>query len=214
MARVQDAHRLRNLGALRHFRDANGGRQKRTRGHRGALACCGSRSERRERPRLDAPVLGNLAAVDTVGKFEGILTRYLAPIRGPVMITASNTCKGAAEVGLAKPALTDMGAEVEAAAMLQLIKETPVSRLPALVRSLKQENKLTPPLLLTALRENMLAFFEAALSALAAVRLEQVRNKILHAGASPVIELFRQAGIPATMYDDFWEALEVVRKKS
>lgn len=106
-----------------------------------------------------------------------------------------------------------IGVEVEAAAMLQLIKEASESRLPALVQSLKQENKLTPHLLLTALSENMLAFFEAALSALAAVRLEQVRSDIRHAGTSSVVELFRQAHIPTAMYDDFWETLEIARGK-
>ena len=106
-----------------------------------------------------------------------------------------------------------IGVEAEASTILQLIREAPESRLPALVQSLKQENKLTYLLLLAAARENLLAFFGAALSALAAVRLEKVRSVILHSGTKAVIKLFQQAHIPAAMYDDFWEALEVARSQ-
>jgi len=52
-------------------------------------------------------VLGNLAAADSEGKFEKILDRYLAPIPGPVLITAANVIGGAAKIALAKPALTE-----------------------------------------------------------------------------------------------------------
>ena len=51
-------------------------------------------------------VLGNLAAADSEGKFENILDRYLAPIPGPVLITAANVIGGAAKIVLARPALT------------------------------------------------------------------------------------------------------------
>ncbi len=104
-------------------------------------------------------------------------------------------------------------AEAASATILNLIREAPEARLPTLVESLKQENKLTPPLLLTAVRENLLAFFGAALSALAAVRLDQATSVILHSGTKAVLNLFQQARIPAEMYDDFWEALEVARSQ-
>ena len=106
-----------------------------------------------------------------------------------------------------------IGVEAEAAAMLKLIKETPESRLLALVNSLKQENKLTPSLLLTTLRENKLAFFETALATLAAVKLEKARSDILHAGANSVVRLLHQAHIPSEMHDDLWIALEVARSQ-
>ena len=104
-------------------------------------------------------------------------------------------------------------AEANSATILRLIREVPELHLPILVESLKQENKLTHLLLLAAARENLLAFFGAALSALAAVRSEQVRSVILHSGTKAVIKLFQQAHIPAAMYDDFWEALEVARSQ-
>ena len=52
-------------------------------------------------------VLGNLARVDSKRKIDRILDRYLEPIRGPVMITAGNTIKGATRIALAKPKLTE-----------------------------------------------------------------------------------------------------------
>ncbi|HTS67261.1 MAG TPA: hypothetical protein VMH28_34790 [Candidatus Acidoferrales bacterium] len=51
--------------------------------------------------------LGNLAVADDQGKLECLLDRYLAPIRGPVMITAANTIQGAASIALAHPHLAD-----------------------------------------------------------------------------------------------------------
>jgi len=48
-------------------------------------------------------IIGNLAAVDTEDKIGPILNRYLAPITGPVMITAANTVGGAGKIARAKP---------------------------------------------------------------------------------------------------------------
>jgi hypothetical protein len=50
-------------------------------------------------------VVGNLATVDSEGKIDRILEKFLSPIRGPVMITAGNTLIGAAKIVCAKPAL-------------------------------------------------------------------------------------------------------------
>jgi hypothetical protein len=51
--------------------------------------------------------IGNLAAVDSKRKIAKILDRYLEPIPGPELITASNVINGAAEIAMAKPRLTD-----------------------------------------------------------------------------------------------------------
>jgi hypothetical protein len=51
--------------------------------------------------------LGNLAAVTPKKSLERILVKYLAPIRGPVMVTAANVMKGAAKIALAKPEFAD-----------------------------------------------------------------------------------------------------------
>jgi len=60
--------------------------------------------------------LANLAAVDRAGKLERILDVYLAPISGPIMVTAANTMLGAGTIAAAKPHL----AAPIAAAILQV----------------------------------------------------------------------------------------------
>ena len=52
-------------------------------------------------------VIAHLAAVDGDNKCDELLDHYLAPISGHVLITASNTIKGAALIAQAKPYLTD-----------------------------------------------------------------------------------------------------------
>jgi hypothetical protein len=52
-------------------------------------------------------VIGNLACVDKGKKIDAILTRYLKPIQGPVMITAANVIGGAANIAAAKPYLAE-----------------------------------------------------------------------------------------------------------
>jgi hypothetical protein len=49
--------------------------------------------------------LAHLARVDEERKLDRILDAYLAPITGPVMITAANTIKGAALIAQARPDL-------------------------------------------------------------------------------------------------------------
>ena len=51
--------------------------------------------------------IGNLARVDNDRKIDTILTRYLKPIEGPVMITAANVIGGAAKIAAAKPYLAE-----------------------------------------------------------------------------------------------------------
>jgi hypothetical protein len=52
-------------------------------------------------------VIGNLACVDKDKKIDAILTRYLKPIEGPVMITAANVIGGAARIAAAKSYLAE-----------------------------------------------------------------------------------------------------------
>jgi hypothetical protein len=52
-------------------------------------------------------MLGNLAAVDSERKIDGILDEYLQPISGRVMITAANVIHGAGKIAQAKPHLGD-----------------------------------------------------------------------------------------------------------
>ena len=51
--------------------------------------------------------IGNLAAVDTNGKIDRKLAKFLRPISGHVMITAANVIGAAGKIALAKPWLAD-----------------------------------------------------------------------------------------------------------
>ena len=51
--------------------------------------------------------IGNLAAVDSEGKIDRMLDKYLQPISGHVMITAANVIGGAGKIARAKPHLAD-----------------------------------------------------------------------------------------------------------
>ena len=52
-------------------------------------------------------ILGCLARVDSEGRIEKLLDRYLAPITGREMIGAANVIAGAADIALAKPHLAE-----------------------------------------------------------------------------------------------------------
>ncbi len=58
-------------------------------------------------------ILSRLARVDGEDKFGSIFSKYFAPVPGPVMITAANVIRGAADLAMAKPGLADrIAAEV------------------------------------------------------------------------------------------------------
>ena len=114
--------------------------------------------------------------------------------------------------GMAEP-IAAVSAEGQIRALLAVVRATPVPGLPALVQALKTEDKLTHKFLLTAAREGLTDFVVAAMAARASQRPEQVKSVLLHAGIGAVTRLFRQAGIPAAMFDDLWAAVLVARGK-
>ena len=50
--------------------------------------------------------ISNLAVVDSDKKIDKMFDEYFAPIKGPVMVTASNIIGGSVKIALAKPYLT------------------------------------------------------------------------------------------------------------
>ena len=52
-------------------------------------------------------ILAHLARVDSEGRIDKLLDRFLAPIAGHEMIGAANAIHGAADIALAKPHLSD-----------------------------------------------------------------------------------------------------------
>jgi hypothetical protein len=90
-------------------------------------------------------VLGNLAKVDSKGKIEVVLDRYLEPLPGPTLITAANVIGGAAKIALAKPDLT--GCIVEALLSVEHARyRTPDCRDVALGHVIKALDQLMPQL--------------------------------------------------------------------
>lgn len=106
-----------------------------------------------------------------------------------------------------------IGAEAEVGSLLSIIRETPLTGMTALIRSLRREGKLTDLLILEAADENLVEFVAAALSDRVGMRVEQVRGVLLHAAHRNVVELLTKAGIPAALHENFWIALADARRK-
>jgi hypothetical protein len=51
--------------------------------------------------------IANLVSVDSENKFEKIFGKYYLPVKGPVMITASNIIKASPKIAFAKPELAE-----------------------------------------------------------------------------------------------------------
>jgi hypothetical protein len=52
-------------------------------------------------------IISHLATIDSENKFEPIFETYFSPIKGPVLITASNLIKASARIAKARPELVD-----------------------------------------------------------------------------------------------------------
>ena len=106
-----------------------------------------------------------------------------------------------------------VGIKAEEAAILHLIRETRPSRLPTLVQSLRQEQKVSTRVLFMALRQNSLDFFVAVLADATRDPFDEVRRKILQGNAGTVISLLRKGRIPSARLDEFYKVLMVLREK-
>jgi len=106
-----------------------------------------------------------------------------------------------------------LAAEAEVAAILKTVKQGSAEDLVEIVEALRAAGKLTPLLILVALRDRRLDFIEAALSANAARSLEHVRSVSRRASLDAVTQLLKRAQIPDVMHADFWNEIEAVRQK-
>jgi uncharacterized protein (DUF2336 family) len=103
--------------------------------------------------------------------------------------------------------------EAELGALLALVRRTPPEGMAALVLALRRDGKLGGFLLLKAAGEDLMGFLAAALAERAQGRLEHVRGVLLHGGAKAVVELLKQARVPAPLHENFWSALNSARNK-
>ena len=99
-------------------------------------------------------------------------------------------------------------------ALLALIRDLPSERLLSFVQGLEREKRLTYGLMLLALRDGCLDFFETALSTLTKIRLDTVRTILHHGSDGPLTGLLSHAEIPRSIYPDMWEELQRIRGRS
>lgn len=104
-----------------------------------------------------------------------------------------------------------VAAEAESAAVLKTVSAMSRKELVAAAETLHAGQRLTPFLMLDALRDRQLAFLEAALSVISSRSIEHVRSVLERADTATVAGLLEKAGVPATMLDDFRAEIEVVR---
>ena len=106
---------------------------------------------------------------------------------------------------------TAITAEAESAALLQLIREVPASRMVSLAQQLQRENKLTYSLLVMTLHDGSIGFFEIGLSLISGARLETIRAAIHHGSDGALTAMLSHAAIPQNHYSEIWEALQWLR---
>lgn len=112
------------------------------------------------------------------------------------------------------PGYTETLAEdSETGVVLEIVRAAPEEDLISVAQTLMAENKLTPSLLLQALRKGEIAFFEAGLSVLTKRSKEHVRSVILRAGADAVTQLLKKAAIPQEMHREFRKEFGHIRRK-
>lgn len=104
-----------------------------------------------------------------------------------------------------------IGIEAEYAAVFRLVRKVPEPQQLVIAERLRRDGKLSDSFLLYTLREGLLTFFAATMSAVTTVRFESVRDTIRRGGMASVIQLLREARIPGPIHDAFWDALQVAR---
>lgn len=104
-----------------------------------------------------------------------------------------------------------VAAEAETAALLQTVKALSTKDLIAAAKTLRAEARLTPFLLLAALRDREKAFLEVALSVVSGRSLAHVRSVLGRADEATVRGLLDTVDVPATMQDEFWTEIEAMR---
>ncbi len=84
----------------------------------------------------------------------------------------------------------------------------------ALATQMQRQGRLTPQLVWRSLSLGDMAFFEAALAALAHVPIENARQLIHDAGQNGLASLYEKAGLPARLLPAVRAAVEVLREVS
>lgn len=104
-----------------------------------------------------------------------------------------------------------LAVEAEISVTRELIRNSSEERMPYLVNALMAQNKLKPSLMLVALGDGALHFFEFAMAMTLVQPLNTVQDVIRFGTVEEVTQMFRRAGLPDPLLDDFWKALQFAR---
>lgn len=151
-----------------------------------------------------APIRENLLARDDLP----------APIRQALLAKLSQTLAGfvTARQWLAKDHAQRAAKEACERATVALAAHAPVPELGTLVRHLRETGQLTAGIILRALLSGNVLLFEEALAELSGMQIDRVQSYVHDKNISAFRALYDQAGLPASAYPAFREAIEAMRE--
>ncbi len=97
-------------------------------------------------------------------------------------------------------------------ATVTIAAETPGSEIRPLIRHLRVSGQLTAGLILRALLSGNVALFEDALAELSGLPINRVSSLLYDRGSAGLRAMFDKAGLPASTYPAFKEAIEAMRE--
>jgi uncharacterized protein (DUF2336 family) len=159
--------------------------------------------------------------LDRFGDAPDVHTRMAARARLPLSVTARLVQCVSDELrtalvkrhGLSPAIANELAQHGSERVLARAVKDEPqAADLDAIAGKLKRYGQLTPTLLLRALCEGDLRFFEAALAALADIAPAETRRLLADGGARGERNLFQTAGLPEALFNAFRIALHAVRE--
>jgi uncharacterized protein (DUF2336 family) len=154
---------------------------------------------------------GHLAAIR-----EAMLARegLPAPTRQALVVKLSETLAGfvTARAWLAEDRAQRVAKEACEKATVSLVAASPDSEIPPLVRHLRESGQLTAGLILRALLSGNVDLFEQALAELSGLSLARVSALVHDKRGNGFRALYDRAGLPASPYAAFREAIEAMRE--
>lgn len=106
---------------------------------------------------------------------------------------------------------SDIVLEGRETAILALGRGATAPNLRELVAQMRQNNRLTPSLILNAVCMGDIAFFEAALAEMAAISTENAQTLIHDAGQNGLQALYGKSGLPPELYPAFRAAVDTIQ---
>jgi len=92
-------------------------------------------------------------------------------------------------------------------ALLEIIERSNFSNIEILVKGMSKRGDLTPPLLLAAVRNGYLMFFEHAMASLAGINVQNTRRLVREGDDEATVKLCEKAKIPSSLHNDFLKAI-------